>query len=396
MPAPEDDTRPGLAIITNTVTPYHVNLERLIAEGIPEFKVHVLITHWASEFQWEVPIPPQLHLERFGAKGESPLENPLRRPVWGWRKGGRMMRYFRENNIRVAMINGYRFISYLRLMNYCDQSGIPFFVNQDSNIRGEPKLGAVQRTVKRGLYKWWLKRASGVFSMGSFGDEFFLKYGADVNRIYRVPYWPDYDAFTSPDHVGLERFRKKYGLNRQRRYLIYSGRLVQIKRVDLLIDAFADIANQRPDWDLLIVGDGVLREELQRRVPAELRSRIVWTGFLEGDELGLSYHAADALVLPSDREPWALVVQEAMAAGRTVIASDVVGAARELVVDGVSGRIFPKGDRAALAAALAEATRSDRIEQYQREAKEGLQRYREELDPVAEVRRAFVDTGILK
>jgi glycosyltransferase involved in cell wall biosynthesis len=394
MSESEQDSRPGLAIVTNSVTPYHVNLQRLIADGIPELKLHVLITHASGDFKWSVEIPPQIQLERFGAPEEHPLDNPLRRPVWEWQKGGRMIRYFRQHNVRVAIINGYKFISYLRLMNYCDRAGIPFFVNSDSNIRSEPQLSLVQRFGKRAIYRWWMKRVAGVMSMGEYGDQFFLKYGADRARLYRVPYWPNYEEFTGADEVQLARFCSQFGLNRQRPRLLFSGRLVPVKRVDLLIDAFADIAASRPEWDLLIVGDGVLREQLQQRVPAGLRSRVTWTGFLTGRELALAYHASDVLVLPSDHEPWALVVQEAMAAGLVVIASDVVGAAREMIVDGTSGRIFMRGSRQSLSQAIEDVTHPDHIDAYKTKAAGSLREYRELVDPVAEVRRGILDTGI--
>lgn len=389
------DNRPGLAIVTNSITPYGVNLQRLIAEGIPELKLHVLISHWASDFAWQVEVPPEIHLTRFGIEGEHPLENPLRRPIWEWRKGGRFVRYFQEHNIRATIIGGYRFISYARLMSYCHHAGIPFFVNADSNIRGEPQLNAIQRFSKHRIYDWWMKRVSGVFSMGKLGDEFFIKYGATAGQLYRVPYWPDFDAFSGVDVDRLERFRQKYGLDGQRRRLMYSGRLIPVKRVDLLIDAFAAIAADRPNWDLLIVGDGVLREELHRRVPDALRNRVTWTGFIEGRELVVAYHAADVLVLPSDREPWALVVDEAMAAGLTVVASDVVGAAHELIVDGESGRMFLRGDASSLKSALEDISHPDRIENYKTAATEALKRYREVVDPIAEVRRALCDAGVL-
>ena len=87
MPNHATDERPGLAIIANSITPYGVNLQRLIAAGIPELKLHVLISHWAADFKWQVDIPPELHLKRFGAEGEHPLENPLRRPVLGLAQG---------------------------------------------------------------------------------------------------------------------------------------------------------------------------------------------------------------------------------------------------------------------------------------------------------------------
>src|SRR4051812_40870246 len=150
--APIQNSRLGLAIVLNAITPYHVNLHRLIAAGIPELKLHVLVSHWAADFKWEVPIPPGVHVSRYGAVDEHPLENPLRRPLWGWRKGGRFIRYIRDNRIRAVIVNGYRFISYLRMMNYCHRHGLPFFVNNDSNIRAETPLRPHAALAKRLTY----------------------------------------------------------------------------------------------------------------------------------------------------------------------------------------------------------------------------------------------------
>jgi glycosyltransferase involved in cell wall biosynthesis len=389
------DARPGLAIVSNSITPYRVHLHRLIAAGIPELRLHTLITHGIGDFDWQVNLPQEIHAANVSAPGEHPLDNPLRRPLVEISKGAQLVRYFKENNVRAAVLNGYRYISYFRLMDYCYRHQIPFFLRSDSNIRSETKLTYLSQISKRLIYRWWMKRAAGIFSMGELGDQFFVKYGADPRRLYRVPYWPDFEAFARVDEVALQRFQRTFGLNRSRRYLMYSGRLTGIKRVDLLIDAFASIAGERPDWDLLIVGDGVLGDELRRRVPEALRSRVVWTGFLDGPDLALSYQAADVLVLPSDFEPWALVIQEAMAAGLPVVASDVVGAAHELVTDGVSGRIFTAGDCSSLRQALEDVTHPDRTATYKQQTIAALQRYRNEVDPIAEIRRALRDSGAL-
>jgi glycosyltransferase involved in cell wall biosynthesis len=395
MPNNATDERPGLAIIHNSITPYHVNLERLIAAGIPELKLHVLISHWVADFKWQVDIPPELHLTRFGREGEHPLENPLRHPVWGWRKGGRMIQHLRNNRVRAVIINGYRFISYARVMDYCSRQNIPFFVNSDSNIRNEPQLNLVKKFGKRAIYAWWMKRVSGVFSFGTLGDRFFMKYGADPQRLYRVPCWPEYGVFEQVDANSLARFRQRFGLDGHRRRFVYSGRLVPEKRVDLLIDAFAAIASDRPQWDLLIMGDGVMRDELQRRVPEALQKRVVWTGFLDRGEPALAYHSADVLVLPSDHEPWALVVPESMAAGLVVVSSDVPGASYELVEDGRSGRIFPAGNLEDLKRALLEVTADNALPRFKAESQARLARYRQQVDPVAEVRRALTGVGVL-
>jgi glycosyltransferase involved in cell wall biosynthesis len=164
----------------------------------------------------------------------------------------------------------------------------------------------------------------------------------------------------------------------------------------LVIDAFNQLADVRPEWDLLIVGDGPLASELRDRVPERLRSRVIWTGFLELEEVKLAYHAADVLVLASDREPWAVVVQEAMAAGLTIVSSDIVGAAHELVEDHVNGRIFAAGKLEALANALADVTRNEMVEMYKKKSRAALDRWRTANDPVKEIRRALSDVGVLR
>jgi glycosyltransferase involved in cell wall biosynthesis len=389
------DTRPGLVILSNCVTPYRIHLHKLIAAGIPEFRLHTVISHGLGDFVWSVDVPPEIHLVNVSAPGEHPDDNPLFKPLIEWRKSRQLVRYLEANRTQAVVFNGYRHLSYLRLMKYCRRRQIPFFVRNDSNIRSEPQLSPLKGFIKRKTYDLWMKWASGIFSMGELGDQFFIKYGADRRRLYRVPYWPDYDAFAAVDQEALARFQRKFGLDRGRRCLMFSGRLVQMKRVDLIIDAFAKIAAQRPEWDLLIVGEGVLGESLRRRVPEALQNRVVWTGFLERGELALAYHSADVLVLPSETEPWAVVVQEAMAAGLPVVASDVVGAAHELVADGVSGRIFESQNCDALRAAIEDVTHPNRISSYKQQATIALQRYREKVDPVAEIRRALRDAAVL-
>ena len=186
MSAPNLDQRPGLAILLNSVTPYHVNLHRLIAAGIPELKFHALISHGAADFKWRVEgIPPEINLVRFGRDEEHPLDNPLRHPLWDWKKGGRIIRHIRKNRVQAVIINGYRFVSYLRVMDYCYRAGIPFFLNSDSNIRAEWPLSPLKSFSKRTIYSWWIKRASGVMPMGKLGDQFFAKY-APIRTVFTM------------------------------------------------------------------------------------------------------------------------------------------------------------------------------------------------------------------
>lgn len=78
-----------------------------------------------------------------------------------------------------------------------------------------------------------------------------------------------------------------------------------------------------------------------------------------------------------------------------VVSSDVVGAARDLVEDRVSGRIFPVGNGAALEQAILDVTDAQAIADYQRGAKSALAEWRVRVDPVAEIRRALVNCGVI-
>lgn len=160
----------------------------------------------------------------------------------------------------------------------------------------------------------------------------------------------DHDRFQALGAAGRsvrEQTRASMGLGN--RVLLYVGRFSSEKRVDRIIRAFLSVAKQ--DWSLLLVGDGPDAPAV--RAAAGTDPRVVFAGFREGEALGQCYGVADALVLASDHETWGLVVNEAMAAGLPCIVSDRVGA-REMVIDGFTGRVVPQADPAALAGAIGE------------------------------------------
>jgi glycosyltransferase involved in cell wall biosynthesis len=134
----------------------------------------------------------------------------------------------------------------------------------------------------------------------------------------------------------------------------YVGQLIERKRVDTLIDAFASLRVEARR--LFIVGDGDQRASLEARaLERGVGDRVHFTGFRE-DRLAL-LRGFDALVLPSTLEGIPRCLMEAMAAGVPVVATDIPGT-RDLIVDGESGLLFPIGDTKRLASAL-EGVRSE-------------------------------------
>jgi len=126
-----------------------------------------------------------------------------------------------------------------------------------------------------------------------------------------------------------------------RRYFLYVGRLAPEKNVHGLIGSFDRYRRQGGTLELVLVGDGPLRTELERFANnCSSKSHICFAGRQNVRSL-LSYYAfADCSILPSHREPWGLVVNEAMAAGLPVIVSNRCGCAADLVRDGENGFVF--------------------------------------------------------
>jgi glycosyltransferase involved in cell wall biosynthesis len=102
----------------------------------------------------------------------------------------------------------------------------------------------------------------------------------------------------------------------------------------------------------LFVGDGEQRTELENRAQSIDRDSVRFIGFKSQTELPQFYDLCDVFVMSSVEEPWGLVVNEAMNAGRAIISSDLVGCAADLVVDGVNGYLYKAGDVASLTAML--------------------------------------------
>jgi glycosyltransferase involved in cell wall biosynthesis len=104
---------------------------------------------------------------------------------------------------------------------------------------------------------------------------------------------------------------------------------------------------------LVIVGDGELRRALESQAERTgLSDSIRFCGFKNQSELPRYFELSTVFVLPSRHEPWGLIVNEAMNAGRPCIVSDEVGCQPDLITDGVEGCVFPAGDIPALALAL--------------------------------------------
>lgn len=147
--------------------------------------------------------------------------------------------------------------------------------------------------------------------------------------------------FASRDPFERVRLRCQLGFANDDTVLLYTGRLSREKNLSLLLQAFRLLAADRPGVRLVLVGDGPLRDTLERTVAGwGLSGRVRLTGAVPPDRIAAFYRAADLYVFPSLTETQGLVVVEAMAAGLPVVAvaSEVSG---EVVAAGRAGLVVP-------------------------------------------------------
>ena len=381
-----------VAIISNEPTPYRVHvLERLCRE-IPEARFHNIFTHTLSDptMPWQVAVGAHLNpvfFESHHLRGAGPFAYRGRRLFRDIRQ------YVEQKNIRLMMLHGYNDLTRLSLIRWARRRGVPLLLTGDSNVMAQGRVPRWVRPIKQAYVRWVVRSVAGLMPMGTCGRAFFRSYVDHDKPEFLFPVEPDYRALREVEPGAVEAFGARHGLSKGRRRLLYCGRLAAIKRVDVLIDAFAAIAPVRADWDLVIAGSGPVEAELRRRVPEALRDRVKWLGFLQFDQTALCYHACDVLVLPSEYEPWALVVNEAVACGLAVIATSVVGAAVELVRHRYNGLIVPPRSVRGMIEALEEITADQVCERMRERAPVMLEAWRAAADPVEGVREALRHFG---
>jgi glycosyltransferase involved in cell wall biosynthesis len=356
---------------------------------MPDVTLWSLQTHENTDHGWAAILPAGIHYVLFGA-GESTTTQGHPRFAWReWKKGGRVIAWLKKQQIDIVFLYGYSDAARLRILRWCKQNHIPCMVGGDSNIRGD-KVTGLRRLFKRIVVGWVARSADAILPCGSLGQAFFEKYGALPEKMFFYPYEPDYAEIRGITEDEMASVRRSRDLKPDRRRIVFCARLVPVKSPEYVINAFARIARARPDWDLVILGDGPLREQLQMLVPAELNGRVKWLGFV-GDQREVStiYRLSDVLVLPSAYEPWALVINEAVAADMAVVASDAVGAAIELVQDDVNGAVFPTGDFEAFVDRLTYVTDEKNIDRLKRGSAQKLADWRRRADPLAGLQKAI-------
>ena len=152
---------------------------------------------------------------------------------------------------------------------------------------------------------------------------YIKSFGVNENKIIHISNGINKEDYSRYD---VKEFKKKFDIS-DKDVILFVGRLNLIKGIDLLFDAFCDLASQLPEYQLLIAGqDEGLRNELEAKVIRySLEKQIKFLGFLDSKQKSSAYRLSKLLVIPSRQEAMSIVVLEAGITGTPVLITNKCG-----------------------------------------------------------------------
>ena len=297
-----------LLFVSNMPAPHQLELFRAVA-GVPGVSLRALFCAWSAPGRaWSRPELPS----GFEVLPHVSFEETV--PGLVFTRG--MARRILDFRPDVAIVGGHAIPGLHRAMAVLSTHGVPWLFWEE--FHPLPERPARWRTaVRKRLLFSALERCTAVLGIGQRAVAYFTALTGEAKPVHNFPYGSDLARFT----------REAPATQPQGPRFLYAGRLVEAKGVELLVRAFARIAERHPSAELVLVGDGPLRSRLEASIPPAIRGRVDFRGHRQWDELPREYARGNVLVFPSRHDGWGMVIPEAMAVGLPIIATRQTGAA---------------------------------------------------------------------
>lgn len=166
----------------------------------------------------------------------------------------------------------------------------------------------------------------------------------DRDKIKVINYGIDLKLFKFSEEERKET-RLKLNITNQDKVVLFLSLLSKQKGANIAIKAFNELAKNNESIKLIIAGDGEYLEDAKLLVNKfKIKSRVIFTGFVRNEDTVQYYNASDIFIFPTLRlESFGIVIAEAMACGKPVIASDI-GSIPDVIDNGINGILIPVGD----------------------------------------------------
>ena len=340
----------GIAIVFHRFGPYHMARLKAAARRFPVLAIEE--SDHTSEYDWD-EIPGESGFQRLtlmhrGEVSSGPLAREIAR-----RLHVALARY----RPRAIAIPGWSDPAALAALAWGLENEVRVIVMSESTAFDD-RRHAWKEDIKTRIVRLCAAALAGgtphaqyLEKLGLRGEQIFTGYDAVDN---------DYFA-TGAEAARADEAAVRLRCNLPPRYFLASSRFVEQKNLPVLLSAYATYRREAGDgaWKLVLIGDGPMHAQLVEIIAKlDVAEDVFLPGFKQYNELPSYYGLAGAFVHASTREPWGLVVNEAMAAGLPVLVSNRCGCAQDLVVPGENGYVFSPTWPDALAELMAKVAQS--------------------------------------
>lgn len=254
-------------------------------------------------------------------------------------------------------VHSYNYITYLLALTTARLRGTSIFYRAEHSLTYDSKVRRSfwVRIFKPLFLRLLFKQVECFLSIGSRNTEFYLYYGVQPHQIFHVPYVADNEYFSrrvAEFRLQRDEMRAAMGISREDVVFLFAAKMIPKKAPLELLQAYERVS--QPGKALIMVGDGELRAEAEAYVAREKMRGVHFLGYLDHQELSKIYAISDVFVRPDGLYigDWGNTVNEAMASGLAIIATDCIAASVDLVKDGENGFVVRFGDLDDLAAAM--------------------------------------------
>lgn len=232
------------------------------------------------------------------------------------------------NDFKFLFISGWSNKKYLEISKKAKKNNVPVISGCDTQWRGD------FRQIIAVVFSKFLIRKYFDFLMvpGTKQYEYGRLLGFKKHSILMPLYTADVSLFSEGYHSSFRAKQNKYPRN-----ILFVGRFEKVKGINLLLDAFNSIKDKK-GWTLTLIGNGSLKNDIIEQTNSD--NSIIIKGFLQPEELVKEISNAGAFCLPSNYEPWGVVLQEFATAGLPIIASSTCGANVSFVRENYNGYTF--------------------------------------------------------
>ena len=247
-------------------------------------------------------------------------------------------------------VHGHSYLTYILAILVSKVLGIPVLMRCESHLLLQ--RSKIKRVLRRPLMSFFYRQlCRACLPIGTLNREFYSFHRVGHHRLFHVPYTVDNNFFMRAveKHRGNEaKIKDDFGLPQDKPLIMFVSKFISRKRPMDLLQAYEQLRRGVTSAALVLVGSGEEEDALREYVRVHNVPDVFFLGFRNQSELPKCYAIGDIFVLPSENEPWGLVLNEVMCAGVPVIASSEIGAVRDLVKHGHNGFVYDSGDIKAL------------------------------------------------